>query len=407
MGVCWELVGETTDDDDDTVTDQTFDDCTTCIGDGTDVNVWLKCSDDSTAALIDTPSSPDDDYAWLCLSNVWVKCYNWAVDEGTADNPDYLEQCGTTPLDCTDLVGWPGSDDFGGTGCDSGAVNDTNYDIRWTETEVGTPTYSVGGGKLNVSIDEPGASIPVSDDFGGVAPNSGSIGDGFWTARWTKNIVTNDITSDAIAAGDLTLVISPNATAGSQSIFYQINQSSNHSGDFYIEVNLDVSGVDNPGGPLSDLLLTVGSTTLAIGYAQTSATGEDGWYTRVGTSRTTFDTSLNGNKTLSIERTGSTVTFRNGGSSIRTTTATGDLSFIGLRASNVGGGTAITQDVTFKYTHITALDGVAGDPILITPTASESAVLTSQLIQSLELVTVLRWLLFLARGRLVMCRMGL
>ena len=183
-GLCWEPVGVTTDDTDNTVSDQTFNDCTTCLSDGTDVNVWLKCSDDSTAALIDTPHSPTDDYAWLCLSNVWVKCYNWAVEEGTADNPAYLEQCGTTPADCTDLVGWPGSDDFGGTGCNSEVVDGVNYGIRWTETKVGSPTYSIGGA-LEVDIPDPDEGIPASDSFNGTGTDSGAVGDTNWNTRWT------------------------------------------------------------------------------------------------------------------------------------------------------------------------------------------------------------------------------
>jgi len=49
-----------------------------------------------------------------------------------------------------DLKGWPASDDFGGTGCNSGAVGDGNYSVRWYPAD-GHPTYTISGGNANYS----------------------------------------------------------------------------------------------------------------------------------------------------------------------------------------------------------------------------------------------------------------
>jgi len=369
---CWEFYGETAADVDSTISAVDYTDCSDCLADQTN-DIFIDCVDGSTEYYVQAGTA-DEDALWVCnggtLKKAEVQCR--ACTSEAISVTSVLLQCGTTALDCDDLVGWPGEDDFGGTGCDSGAVNDENYDMRWSETKVGTPTYSVSGGALNVDIPDPAEGIPISDTFTGTGTDSGSIGDATWDKRWTKTFASGDVASDSITGSNLVVTVNPSGTGGNQAVRYEINQSSNHSGDFYFEVPLTVAGVDNPGGPSAYLRLDIGGTLYIIGYQQDS--NGNGWFWRVGGTSNTYDASLNGAKTLSIERTGSTITFRNGGASLGTATQSGTITRILLWAANTGGGTQITQDVTYTYGYIEALDAVGGDPIEITQAASESSI---------------------------------
>jgi len=78
-----------------------------------------------------------DDFAWICSGAVWVKPYNDSLTATSATDPTVLEQCGTTPTDCGDLVGWPATDLFDGVGCSSASVGDTNWGLRGWDCVVG------------------------------------------------------------------------------------------------------------------------------------------------------------------------------------------------------------------------------------------------------------------------------
>lgn len=124
-----------------------------------DNELWKRCDNNADAAVI-TAGRITHDYAWLCLSSIWVKCYfsGTTTSSATSPAPDFLLQCGTTPTSCASLVGWPCSDDFGGTGCNTGSVGDTNNGIRWSNTIVSPSTQAVVGGALRMTVQPTGGS---------------------------------------------------------------------------------------------------------------------------------------------------------------------------------------------------------------------------------------------------------
>ena len=148
---CYEEVGVTKADATSpapTVTN-TYSSCSACAADLTQEQ-WKKCSDDTDAAVLSNTHT-DVDYAYLCISSAWTKCYNDSPSAATATNPIVLKQCEVSaPTSCADLVGWPASDDFGGTGCNSGAIGDQNFDFRWTRYDA-TANVTISGGNIVLS----------------------------------------------------------------------------------------------------------------------------------------------------------------------------------------------------------------------------------------------------------------
>jgi hypothetical protein len=111
---------------------------------------WKVCGLGTNAAVLSAAHTLVD-FAWLCIGAEWVKCFFDAMTAVVETDPTVLEQCGLAgaPAQCSDLVGWPCSDSFSGTACDSGAVDDTNWDMRWTQSVSGS--LAVGGGKCTLN----------------------------------------------------------------------------------------------------------------------------------------------------------------------------------------------------------------------------------------------------------------
>lgn len=120
--------------------DATFDTCLEC-SDSKINELWKRCDNDADLAVL-SPGHTDVDYAWLCPAGTRVKAYNAGLTAAVAADPAVLKQCGPTPTSCSDLVGWPASDDFGGAGCNSGTVGDTDWDIRWTNDQDNADTFT-------------------------------------------------------------------------------------------------------------------------------------------------------------------------------------------------------------------------------------------------------------------------
>jgi hypothetical protein len=149
---CYDEVGETEED----VTSpaptvsNTYSTCAACEADK-DKEYWKKCSDDTDVAVL-TDVHTDVDYAWLCISSAWVKCYNDRPTSVTSTNPTVLKQCGLVgaPTSCLDLTGWP-SDDFStATGCDTASIGDQNYDVRWSPV-TGNYVFSMNGSQFQAA----------------------------------------------------------------------------------------------------------------------------------------------------------------------------------------------------------------------------------------------------------------
>ena len=146
---CYTLDGTTQEDAIAATIDSTYSTCAACLGDAS-AWLWRKCSDDAAIAIVGDAAGPMDDYAWLCSGSVYVKGYRDIISAGTPTTPDFLEQCGTTPADCSDLVGFPVDDGFSGSGCDSGVVDDNNWTGRWL-SQNGAASASITGGSYVVN----------------------------------------------------------------------------------------------------------------------------------------------------------------------------------------------------------------------------------------------------------------
>lgn len=106
--------------------------------------IWRYCSNDAYATAIASDYTPFD-IAYKCSFFGWDNAmYN--SGEITTNPPRaeiLLEDCNS--VDCIDL-GWPLSDDFSGTGCNTGAVDDTPWKIK--RMDVGEGSVSITGGEL-------------------------------------------------------------------------------------------------------------------------------------------------------------------------------------------------------------------------------------------------------------------
>jgi len=96
------------------------------------------------------------DYLWICDDvnaavggyDRWWPCY-LSGTTGTPVVKNVLQQCGTVPTSCDDLSGWPCSDDFSGTDCNSDPVAGTNWNQRWNDYDtiwtIDTSTSTLSG----------------------------------------------------------------------------------------------------------------------------------------------------------------------------------------------------------------------------------------------------------------------
>lgn len=166
---CYEEVGETEEDATSPAptVSSTFATCTLCE-DSINNEQWKKCSDDSDAAIL-SDTHTDVDYAWLCLGGVWEKCYNDSLTGDAVNDPTVLKQCNITPTSCSDLTGWPASDDFGGSGCNTGAIGDDNYVARWgTVASEGSVSISLSALRIAVDSGNPKAyEVQINDTHSG------------------------------------------------------------------------------------------------------------------------------------------------------------------------------------------------------------------------------------------------
>lgn len=153
---CWLFLATTTDAVTESSVDGTFADCSDCLD--TTAFRWIDCD---TSAIVDnvnpaTPGSPVNDFAWYCSGATWHRAKNAGPVSGVEFGWPWLDQCGNAPTSCADLVGWPSSDNFGGSGCNSGAFNDTDWGIRgYAQTKYGTSAEadpSISGGAVLYSM---------------------------------------------------------------------------------------------------------------------------------------------------------------------------------------------------------------------------------------------------------------
>lgn len=290
----------------------TYADCETCFVGPTNEE-WRDCSTDSSVAILSAGHSTDD-YAWLCIGSEWVKAYN-AVNTGdTPTDPTVLEQCGTTPTDCTDLVGWPVSDDFSGTGCDSGAVSDTAFDIRWTAPNASNISASYSSGKLVLSTSANGV---------------------------------HDFLCDVI----------------------------NRSGDFYIETDLNITSWGGTGGSRwGQIRAYLGAVPLSIGLGRTSGNSDTKVFVYNGTTDIQPDIADQNNLTCRIRRSSGTIYFDyntgSGWTNVTSISNSNALTKVGLtiaRGNPTGSG---TQTCEFDYIKVVDDSAGSGNEIYIDPTGS-------------------------------------
>jgi len=205
-GNCYEEAQDTTEDDATdpvpTVVD-TFSDCSTCNAAGEN-EIWYRCDNDVEVARYDPSNAPENDYAWLCLSSIYVKCYGGNLSSESALEPSFIEQCGTAPTECADLVGRPVSDDFGGTGCDSGDFGDIPWNLLYKQT-LHDPNTQFNAGQMEVELNSPSGQKLE----GWSTRDIGHVGDFVFRKNYTSlsrtsgdiGLVTNCIVSGGLYQG--------------------------------------------------------------------------------------------------------------------------------------------------------------------------------------------------------------
>jgi len=269
---------------------------------------WKDCDTDTNQAVL-SQAHTDVDFAWLCLGGTWVKCYNDSSTSTAATDPTVLKQCGTTPTECADLVGWPVSDDFDGTGCNSGTYLDDNWNIRYANTYLnGTTTTAITAGKVYLTAEY------ISGVAAGNMPRTGSI---------------------------------------------------SHAGDFDVKVNFNLSTFPTDAGGTecySALRVVIGGTNYEVErYAGTTQRA------RVQYGGTNYGDVANSTTVgvFRITRVGSTITFYIDSTVIRQDYSgpTGNLTAV---AFNIFNNRMVA--IAANFDNLTALNGIGGSNILIDPT---------------------------------------
>lgn len=160
-GVCYERVGQVLSAatvNSDSIT-ATYASCAACAAAVVNYK-WLKCSDNSAAAVFAPGTQPTNTYALIKLSGTWTKCYYSAITDEAATSPVPVHYEWDTPTVCDDL-NMPVSDSFSGTGPDSATTSAANSDdawnVRWaTILAAGTASQTVSGGNLALSVTDTG-----------------------------------------------------------------------------------------------------------------------------------------------------------------------------------------------------------------------------------------------------------
>ena len=147
-GVCYEITQKTPAPTTHSSVDGVYASCAACEED-IPFEI-LACSDDSVIGYDEYENMPTDKYFWVCDSSIWVKAKRGVLSPGeTPAAWSYLEQCGTTPTECADLVGWVAGDLLDGVGCASAVAEDTNWNIIWSKID-GGGTTSIASSKMHV-----------------------------------------------------------------------------------------------------------------------------------------------------------------------------------------------------------------------------------------------------------------
>jgi hypothetical protein len=221
-----------------------------------------------------------------------------------------------------------------------------------------------------------------NDDFGGGGNNSGTIGDANYNARW-QDSTTVGYPPRSITGGKLTAQLDHNANT--QQVSSELAFQRPWYGDFAVKVDLTTSNLNNPTAvppvPPNPVLTpyTSPSGILIVGYiSPTGTTGNliIGWvnadfqpgatdwaYIRYGaTAYANFATGV-GTKTLEISRVGTTLSFKDGGTTFWSGTMPKYLSpnRIRLANSNGSGSTTRRYGCDFAWDNFKLNDNANGD----------------------------------------------
>jgi len=211
---------------------------------------------------------------------------------------------------------------------------------------------------LAASCDElPGDQFLLSDDFGGSGYNSGTVGDANWNHRWSTS--APGASTITIEGGSLELY---GIADGGRPVIAEFNISP-ISGDFWISVDISGVGTSPPVGASSEgkIVVVVGAATYQVSVFNPN-TPERGYYINMDGAITSGDTATSSGTAI-IQRTGSTVTASIGDIS-DTDTNSSTLTAYRLRNS-VFENPADEYDDTVTFDDVIALDGESGDPLKI------------------------------------------
>ncbi len=276
----------------------------TCVGS----NREIRLCDGTLFGAVVTADIPTNEFFYVCNSGVYAKARLGGLTATTATTITPLYQCGTTtPTSCEELVGWPVSDDFSGTGCNSGFIGDLNNSLRFT-----------------------------------------------------RSTTTNFLITEAITGGKYTASILSRAVR-SEDITYASTVSV--SGDFTVKADIVVSNISAPGpllGPAVYLWLWSGTTQYILGWLQNANAFGLAHYN--GSSWIQDETNYTGGSwTFEIRRVGSTLTFYINGVSKGTASQSGVFTSFRFGAGNGGGGGGNLASVDATLDNFVVNDNSNGD----------------------------------------------
>jgi hypothetical protein len=103
---------------------------------------WLKCSDDTAAAVFAPANNPSTDYAWIRISGVFLKCYydHMTSVAATSPVPCVVESTGAAPTECDDVTVENFSDTF----------SDASINCMWVGSGDAGGTYTEADGVLKL-----------------------------------------------------------------------------------------------------------------------------------------------------------------------------------------------------------------------------------------------------------------
>ena len=157
-----------------------------------------------------------------------------------------------------------------------------------------------------------GGNIPASDDFSGTGDNSGSVGDINWDCRWEEGTPLGDATISINSSNKLQWDLLPVTNETSRG---QVNNNApDISGDFKIVINnpqfdsypsnssIDVWAID--------LLLTIGGVDYSCGFARVLTDYGHRVFRRGSSPITEYINSFTPASSYTIERNGNILSFK-------------------------------------------------------------------------------------------------